>query len=70
MAMTDEDRSKLMVSYIETKNDKDYIVSINGRSMKAYIYPIDDCIRIDLAVSKTAEKMVKILLEMTQDKTE
>lgn len=70
MAMTDEDKSKLMVSYIETMNEKDYIVSINGRSMNAYIYPIDDCIKIDLAASKTAENMVKILLEMTQDKTE
>lgn len=70
MTMTDEDRSKLMVSYIETKNDKDYIVSINGRSMDAYIYPIDDCIKIDLASSRVAENMVKILLEMTQDKKE
>ena len=70
MTMTDEDRSKLMVSYIETKNDKDYIVSINGRSMDAYIYAIDDCIKIDLASSRMAENMVKILLEMTQDKKE
>lgn len=68
--MTDEDKSKLMVSYIETKNDKDYIVSINGRSMDAYIYPIDDCIKIDLTSSRMAEKMVKILLEMTEDKKE
>lgn len=68
--MTDEDKSKLMVSYIETKNDKNYIVSINGRSMNAYIYPIDDCIKIDLAASRMAEKMVKTLLEMAQDKTE
>lgn len=68
--MTDEDKSKLMVSYIETKNNKDYIVSINGKSMNAYIYPMDDCIKIDLASSRMAEKMVKILLEMTQDKKE
>lgn len=70
MTMTDEDKSKLMVSYIETKNNKDYIVSINGKSMDAYIYPIDDCIKIDLASSRMAEKMVKILLEMTEDKKE
>lgn len=70
MMMTDEDKSKLMVSYIETKNNKDYIVSINGKSMDAYIYPIDDCIKIDLLSSRMAEKMVKILLEMTQDKKE
>lgn len=68
--MTDEDRSKLMVSYIETKNNKDYIVSINGKSKDAYIYPIDDCIKIDLMSSRMAEKMVEILLEMTQDKKE
>ena len=68
--MNEEDKSKLMVSYIETKNDKDYIVSINGMSMDAYIYPIDDCIKIDLASSRMAENMVKILLEMTQDKKE
>lgn len=70
MAMTNEDKSKFMVSHIETMNDKTYIVSVNGRSMDAYIYPIDDCIKIDLTSSRTAEKMVKILLEMTQDKTE
>lgn len=70
MMMTDEDKSKLMVSYIETKNNKNYIVSINGKSMNAYIYPIDDCIKIDLLSSRMAEKMVKILLEMTQDKKE
>lgn len=68
MAMTNEDKSKFMVSYIETMNDKTYIVSINGRSLNAYIYPIDDCIKIDLASSRMAESMVKVLLEMTQDK--
>ena len=66
--MTDVDRSRMMMSYIETMNDKDYIVSINGKSMNAYIYPIDDCIRIDLALVKYAGQMVNCLFEMTQDK--
>lgn len=68
MAMTDEDRSKLMVSYIETMNDKDYIVSINGKSMKAYIFPTKDCIQIDLTASKRAREMIDYLLKMTKDK--
>ena len=68
--MENVDKSKLMVSYIETRNDKTYIVAINGTSMNAYLYPINECIKIDLEASRMAEKMVKILLEMAKDKTE
>lgn len=66
--MTDVDRSKMMMSFIETRNDKDYIVSINGKSMNAYIYPIDDCIRIDMASAKIVGEMMNYLFNMNQDK--
>lgn len=68
--MTDADRSRMMISYIETMNDKDYIVSINGKSMKAYIFPTKDCIKIDLTASEKAREMIDYLLEMTQDEKE
>lgn len=66
--LTDVDRSKMMMSFIETRNDKDYIVSINGKSMNAYIYPIDDCIRIDMASAKIVGEMMNYLFSMNQDK--
>lgn len=66
--MTELDKSKMLMSFIETRNDKNYIVSINPRSMNAYIFPIDDCIRIDLTSVKYAGEVMDCLFDMVQDK--
>lgn len=66
--MTKVDKSKMLMSFIETRNDKAYIVSINPMSMNAYIIPIDDCIRIDLASVKYVGDTMDCLLDMVQDK--
>ena len=66
--MKEVDKSKMLMSFIETKNDKAYIVSVNPVSMNAYIIPIDDCIRIDLASVKYAGETMDCLLDMVQDK--
>lgn len=66
--MKEVDKSRMLMSFIETRNDKDYIVSINPMSMNAYIFPIDDCIRIDLASVKYTGEVMDCLLKMTKDK--
>lgn len=66
--MKEVDKSKMLMSFIETRNDKNYIVSINPISMNAYIFPIDDCIRIDLTSVKYTGEVMDCLFDMVQDK--